>query len=972
MTILLAFAEILLWDTRVLPPHEITHSVRIQLSDQRDLSRHGNVVIPHEGHSLCAVKARTVLPSGAEISVSPSPLLDDGSIVFPALEPGSIIEYQYTESYAEPLSLPLSIPLQRDLPIRRRTVSYPPSWQPHYFHCDNCTADLAPLSTAPPAYLLLTPRSSQPPDEFWRSHAAQLAATFEQELAPVSPRPESDLNALAEFCRTRIKNSLYRTDNLSPADRAEPNASPAETLRRGIGTSHEINLLFAALARAAGHTVFYVRVGTPDFRREILDPAQLQNEVIAVRLSTGYAFFNPGVPYLSAGLLDADEEGQPALLATPEGPVFVTLPRSAPHLSRTERQTRLALAADGSVSGRIELTYHGLAAAARKRKAERPSATERLADIRSEYPGAQLTNISVRNIALPAVPVQLEFDIYVPNYAERSARRLFLPTNFFGAKAVFTLPPGHTYESDKGDILPIRRPLTWFQEAATAPSPTGPSAHVLLREESVVAEPSGRQTTTTRSVIRILTAAGSTAARGGIVYDATGGRVVSFRAWLVAPSGELREFGPAEFTDRAVNQGELHTSLRQRTIAVSAAVGSVFVYEAVVTTQSVFHQFEYEFQPDGLPVACSRFSLSSPAGWPVRAHLFDVQPTVAGQTWTAYDLPASSGPSPRLAITVGSAFATWSDVAEWLAAQAEPAARLTPVIAARAASLVRNQADPIRALAAFVQRLRYVAVNVNSSGGGGFVPREADAVLAQGYGDCKDKANLLRTLLRAEGIESWLVAINSTDRQRVRPEWPSPRLFNHAILAIATPDGLRYFDPSDPYVSLGDLPVALQNSPSLLFAPGARLANTPVGEVAAVERSVHLTLTADGSVGGRVLESSRGHAAAAYRARELGERVQVRDEFPGAGLHLYYEFTAGLRAAGPELLLLRPFLLADFAVPVAFHETVEITLPADLLVEELPDGAVFRGGKLVLERRDVAENPLLVLRRAPHEQSLHR
>lgn len=99
---------------------------------------------------------------------------------------------------------------------------------------------------------------------------------------------------------------------------------------------------------------------------------------------------------------------------------------------------------------------------------------------------------------------------------------------------------------------------------------------------------------------------------------------------------------------------------------------------------------------------------------------------------------------------MGSAFATWSDVAEWLAAQAEPAARLTPAIAARAASLVRNQADPIRALAAFVQRLRYVAVNVNPSGGGGFVPRDADAVLAQGFGDCKDKANLLRTLLRAE------------------------------------------------------------------------------------------------------------------------------------------------------------------------------------------------------------------------------
>ena len=105
--------------------------------------------------------------------------------------------------------------------------------------------------------------------------------------------------------------------NLSPTDRIEPNATPAETLRQGIGTFHEINLLFAALVRAAGYSVFYVRVGTPDFRREILDAAQLPNEVIAVLQPSGYALFNLGFPYLSAGLLDADEEGQPALLATP-------------------------------------------------------------------------------------------------------------------------------------------------------------------------------------------------------------------------------------------------------------------------------------------------------------------------------------------------------------------------------------------------------------------------------------------------------------------------------------------------------------------------------------------------------------------------------------------------------------------------------------------------------------------------------
>ncbi len=462
MLLLLAFAEILLWETHVLPPYQISHSVRLQLADQQDVTRHGIVVIRHRGYSITNFKASSVSPAGAIIELPTAALRDaEDTLCFalPAVEPGAHIEYQYTESYAEPISLPLSVPLQRELPIRRRVVSYPPSWQPHYFHCDNCTADLPPISKAPPAYLLLTARATQSPDDFWRAHAAQLTATFERELSPVPPRPERDLNALAEFCRTQIKNSLYRTDNLSPADHAEPNATPADTLRRGIGTAHEINLLFAALARAAGHAVHLVRVGTSDFRREIVDTAQLPNEVIAVSFPTGYAFFNPGAPYLSAGLLDADEEGQPALLATADGPVFLTLPSSTPDQNRTERKTRLALAADGSVSGRIEVTYYGLAAAARKRRAERQPSAERLADIWNEYPGARVTNISLKNIATPAAPVHIEFDIYVPNYADRSPRRLFLPTNFFGAKAAFTLPPGHVYESEEGDILPIRRPL---------------------------------------------------------------------------------------------------------------------------------------------------------------------------------------------------------------------------------------------------------------------------------------------------------------------------------------------------------------------------------------------------------------------------------------------------------------------------------------------------------------------------------
>jgi transglutaminase-like putative cysteine protease len=47
-------------------------------------------------------------------------------------------------------------------------------------------------------------------------------------------------------------------------------------------------------------------------------------------------------------------------------------------------------------------------------------------------------------------------------------------------------------------------------------------------------------------------------------------------------------------------------------------------------------------------------------------------------------------------------------------------------------------------------------------------------VLARNYGDCKDKAALMRALLKAAGIDSYAVIIYSGDRHFVRPEWPGP------------------------------------------------------------------------------------------------------------------------------------------------------------------------------------------------------
>ena len=55
------------------------------------------------------------------------------------------------------------------------------------------------------------------------------------------------------------------------------------------------------------------------------------------------------------------------------------------------------------------------------------------------------------------------------------------------------------------------------------------------------------------------------------------------------------------------------------------------------------------------------------------------------------------------------------------------------------------------------QRIRYVGVEV---GTGTLLPHEAETVLTNGYGDCKDHVVLFSALLKAKGIKSEFVLIN--------------------------------------------------------------------------------------------------------------------------------------------------------------------------------------------------------------------
>src|SRR5262249_31859719 len=156
-------------------------------------------------------------------------------------------------------------------------------------------------------------------------------------------------------------------------------------------------------------------------------------------------------------------------------------------------------------------------------------------------------------------------------------------------------------------------------------------------------------------------------------------------------------------------------------------------------------------------------------------------------------------------------------------------------------------------------------------------PHSAVQTFQKLYGDCKDKANLLRALLKATGFTAYPVAIYSGDRTHVSEAWPSLGAFNHAISAIKVSADtkapavldhpklgrLLFFDPTDPYVPAGYLPDHEQASLALVgSAEGGDLVRIPAGAHIAAERSrqVEATLRPDGSIEGSFVEKRTGEA----------------------------------------------------------------------------------------------------------------
>jgi hypothetical protein len=315
-------------------------------------------------------------------------------------------------------------------------------------------------------------------------------------------------------------------------------------------------------------------------------------------------------------------------------------------------------------------------------------------------------------------------------------------------------------------------------------------------------------------------------------------------------------------------------------------------------------------------------------------------------------------------------------------------------ITAKARSLVEGAAtelDKIRAIGKFTQQVNYVSIQVNIAKGGGYRPHAAAQVFQKLYGDCKDKANLTRAMLKAVGITAYPVAIYSGDRTHVLAEWPSLGEFNHAISAIrvgpetqapAVIDDPRMgrlllFDPTDPYVPVGYLPDHEQASLALVgIGDTGNLIRVPAAPpvAAARERKIEAILKPDGSISGSFVEKSTGEAASrqfsAYRTNSQTDFTKMIERWVGRSIQgatasgievadqngeflLKGQFASARFAQSPQptMMIFKAALLNQrdalrltekirkYPIVVdtdALQETVRILLPDGFKIDELP------------------------------------
>jgi hypothetical protein len=547
------------------------------------------------------------------------------------------------------------------------------------------------------------------------------------------------------------------------------------------------------------------------------------------------------------------------------------------------------------------------------------------------------------------------------------------------------------------------------------------NAVVLLEDTTYTVAPDGSAVEHYRSVIKILRPQGRDEGIVAVPFDKDS-KILSMHVWSIGPDGHEYAVKDNEMAEYGYpGQGNFFMDLKVRAVANAPGrdPGGVVAYEYEQRSHPYLTEKTWFFQSD-LPRLNQSFTLELPPGFThgtVWAHTREVPainleherwrwemketppidlahvmlrpdaPSLEGRMTVHYAGPGITAP------TEGS----WQSIGQWYQNLSRDRLVATPEIAAKAKELAGDKTDfydKTEAIAEFVQKqVRYFVIEM---GIGGYQPHYAGDIFRNRYGDCKDKATLLTSMLSTVGVHGALVMVDDR-RGVVDPDAPSI-VGDHMIAAIEIPKGytsskLRsvvtaktgrqylIFDPTWEKTAFGQLEHNLQGGYGVLMEGSeSQVIQFPVlpPDLNTIRRTAKFQLQPDGSLKGNITEKRFGDVSEEHRylytMGDAKQQTQYLDRLLGQDFTSFtvsdfkvqnaealnkdlttsYSLTADRfgKSMGP-LLMIRPRVLgsedleADHKkrhdVPINLHETMlaqddySIELPPGYAIDEIPD-----------------------------------
>ncbi len=221
-----------------------------------------------------------------------------------------------------------------------------------------------------------------------------------------------------------------------------------------------------------------------------MNPGQLNADVVGVKINGKYSYFDPAARYAPFGMVTWDETGVSGLQLDKEGGTWITTPLPESSESQIIRKGNFRLTDDGTLQGRLVITYSGLEALWRRieeRNEDDGSRKKYLEDQVKEYipVGSDVELVGKPEWGNASATMTAEYDMKVPGWAAGAGKRVLLPSALFTntEKHLFehaerTHPIYFTFQFKKTDDITVELPLGW--QATSFPKPVTLDSKVIV------------------------------------------------------------------------------------------------------------------------------------------------------------------------------------------------------------------------------------------------------------------------------------------------------------------------------------------------------------------------------------------------------------------------------------------------------------------------------------------------------------